>query len=68
MLGVSMYEYLLGGGIYTFGAVLYITKVPERCKPGAFDLCGHSHQLFHVCVVIACMIHYLANLAVFHRR
>jgi len=51
-------EYICGALIYVLGAVLYMTKVPERCKPGAFDICGHSHQLFHFCVVIACFVHY----------
>lgn len=36
-------QYMMGGLIYALGAILYITKVPERCKPGAFDICGHSH-------------------------
>lgn len=36
-------EYITGALIYVVGAVLYMTKVPERCKPGSFDMCGHSH-------------------------
>jgi adiponectin receptor len=52
---------LLMGAIYIGGAVIYATRVPERFKPGAFDVAFHSHQLFHVCVVIAAMIHYKAS-------
>lgn len=52
------YSYMAGGLIYALGAIIYMSKVPERCKPGTFDICGHSHQLFHFCVVIACFIHY----------
>jgi adiponectin receptor len=35
--------YAIGGYIYIQGAVLYVMRVPERCKPGSFDLCGASH-------------------------
>ncbi len=40
------------------GAVLFALRVPERWKPGAFDLFFSSHQLFHVCVVTAALVHY----------
>jgi adiponectin receptor len=33
------WPWALGGAIYIFGALLYMTKVPERCKPGSFDIC-----------------------------
>ncbi len=36
-------ELLLGVLIYGLGAGLYASKFPERCKPGTFDMCGHSH-------------------------
>lgn len=61
-------EILLGVLIYGLGAGLYATKIPERCKPGTFDMCGHSHQLFHFCVLVACLLHYNVNLATYHRR
>jgi channel protein (hemolysin III family) len=48
----------LGGAIYIIGAGIYVARVPERCKPGKFNVFGHSHQLFHFCVVTACIIHY----------
>jgi predicted membrane channel-forming protein YqfA (hemolysin III family) len=28
----------LGGAIYIFGACLYMLKIPERFKPGYFDI------------------------------
>lgn len=68
MMWPEMQTYLLGGVIYLLGAVLYSTRVPERCKPGTFDMCGHSHQIFHFCVLIACGIHYFENLMVYHKR
>ena len=36
-----------------FCVFFYVSKFPERCAPGYFDLCFHSHQLFHV----SCAIH-----------
>jgi adiponectin receptor len=38
--------------------VLFALRVPERWKPGAFDLFFSSHQLFHICVVVAALVHY----------
>ena len=42
----------VAGYAFVQGAILYVLRVPERCKPGAFDLCGASHQLFHFAVLI----------------
>lgn len=55
------YEILMGL-FYGFGALIYATRVPERWKPGKFDIAGHSHQLFHVLVVAGAYTHYLAGL------
>eukprot|EP00347_Sterkiella_histriomuscorum_P022857 403336892 len=41
-------QYMTGALIYALGAILYITKVPERCKPGAFDICGHKDSILLV--------------------
>ncbi|CCE65606.1 hypothetical protein TPHA_0M00290 [Tetrapisispora phaffii CBS 4417] len=46
------------GFFYIFGAFLYAMRYPERICPGAFDLWGHSHQIFHVFVVIAAYSHF----------
>ncbi|KAM8877377.1 membrane progestin receptor gamma-B [Synchiropus picturatus] len=32
---------------------LFATHLPERLAPGSFDYIGHSHQLFHVCGILA---------------
>ncbi|XP_046282487.1 membrane progestin receptor gamma isoform X1 [Marmota monax] len=34
-------------------SVLYSAHLPECLAPGCFDYIGHSHQLFHVCVILA---------------
>lgn len=44
--------------LYIGGGALYAFRVPERFWPGTFDIWASSHQLFHVCVVTAALIHY----------
>lgn len=48
---------ILEGVLYIFGAFLYGVRFPERLAPGAFDFVGHSHQIFHVLVVVAALCH-----------
>ncbi|PKI79602.1 hypothetical protein CRG98_000077 [Punica granatum] len=47
---------------YLTGTLFYVTRVPERWKPGWFDLAGHSHQIFHVFVIMGALTHYGATL------
>ncbi|KAK8602127.1 hypothetical protein V6N13_058219 [Hibiscus sabdariffa] len=47
---------------YLTGTMFYVTRIPERLKPGWFDLTGHSHQIFHVLVVMGALAHYGASL------
>lgn len=42
---------------YGSGAALYATRVPERLFPGKLDLILHSHQIFHILVVIGVLLH-----------
>ena len=42
-LPLDLTWFVVGGYLYIQGAVLYIVRVPERCKPGKFDFCGASH-------------------------
>ena len=53
---------LLGLGImavvYIFGALLYVFRIPERFFPGKFNTWASSHQLFHICVLLAALVHY----------
>ncbi|KAK1759180.1 hemolysin-III related-domain-containing protein [Echria macrotheca] len=48
---------ILQGALYIFGAFLYAARWPERRSPGTFDIWGSSHQIFHVCVVLAAASH-----------
>lgn len=60
-LYTTQYEVLMGM-LYGLGALLYTTRIPERWKPGKFDIAGHSHQLFHILVVAGALTHYKAGL------
>lgn len=67
--GLSIYGYqslnermglgwiLLEGALYIFGAFLYAVRWPERTSPGTFDIWGHSHQLFHILILLAAASH-----------
>ncbi|KAK3318005.1 hemolysin-III related-domain-containing protein [Apodospora peruviana] len=48
---------ILQGTMYIFGAFLYAARWPERQYPGAFDIWGSSHQIFHIFVVLAAAAH-----------
>ncbi|CAB4309871.1 unnamed protein product [Prunus armeniaca] len=53
---------VLMGVLYGLGALIYATRIPERWRPGKFDIAGQSHQLFHILVVAAAYTHYRAGL------
>lgn len=53
---------------YLTGTGFYITRIPERWRPGCFDLAGHSHQIFHVLVVMGALAHYAAILVMLDWR
>ncbi|SAL95231.1 hypothetical protein [Absidia glauca] len=55
---ISLINMIMVGGIYVGGAFLYAARIPERWSPGTFNLFGSSHQIFHVCVLIALVTHY----------
>ena len=54
----SLWGFVLMGTVNIFGASLYVMRIPERFFPGKFDIWASSHQLFHVCVVMAALVHY----------
>ncbi|KAI0427875.1 mPR-like GPCR protein [Xylaria sp. FL1042] len=57
--------YFAEGGLFLIGAVTYASRFPECLKPGAFDVFGSSHQIFHVLVVIATLVHLIGVLEAF---
>jgi adiponectin receptor len=54
----AMIGLLIMGGVYVIGAVIYVVRFPERFFPGKFNTWASSHQLFHICVVCAALVHY----------
>ncbi|KAK9255496.1 hemolysin-III related-domain-containing protein [Lipomyces tetrasporus] len=51
-------QYLIAeGALYIGGAAIYAARIPERWRPGRFDLFGSSHQIFHMCVLGAAICH-----------
>lgn len=65
---ISLCLELLMAILYGLGVGFYVTRVPERWKPGAFDIAGHSHQIFHVFVVLAALAHSAATLIILDFR
>ncbi|GKV18121.1 hypothetical protein SLEP1_g28542 [Rubroshorea leprosula] len=65
---VSLGFEIVMGFLYAAGAAFYTSRIPERWKPGAFDIIGHSHQIFHVFVVLAAIAHCVATLVVMDFR
>ena len=45
-------------GVYLSGALIYVGQYPERLWPGRFDIVGHSHQIWHLFVTWAAVVHY----------
>ncbi|KAH9621953.1 hypothetical protein KSS87_015592 [Heliosperma pusillum] len=53
---------------YLIGTGFYVSRIPERWRPGWFDLVGHSHQIFHIFVVVGALTHYGAALVFMEYR
>ncbi|KAG9508714.1 Adiponectin receptor protein, partial [Fragariocoptes setiger] len=54
----SFFHLLLMGALYLTGTMLYAFRIPERYFPGKCDIFWHSHQLFHVFVSAATLVHF----------
>ncbi|KAI9569958.1 hemolysin-III related-domain-containing protein [Boletus coccyginus] len=59
---------ITSGILYISGALVYANRIPERIAPGKFDYFFASHQIFHVCVVMAALTHWSCVLAVLEHR
>ncbi|KAL1311371.1 hypothetical protein AAFC00_001541 [Neodothiora populina] len=53
------------GALYILGATIYAARIPEKYKPGAFDIWGSSHQIFHLLVLAAAATHLMGLLQAF---
>ena len=60
---VTFWLELLMGACYLTGAYIYAIAVPEKWKPGRFDVWMSSHNIFHILVVMGAYVHYRAALA-----
>lgn len=67
-INADMSDWYWGGLSYIIGGVIYILKVPERCKPGTFCLIGNSHNVFHMFVILGFLIHFLGSIKAYHYR
>lgn len=47
---------------YIIGLIFYAFNWPERAWPGRFDIFFHAHQIWHVAIVLAILLHYRAAL------
>lgn len=54
--------------LYIGGALMYAFRIPESLYPGKFDIWCHSHQIFHVCVILAALIHFQGIQIISHVR
>lgn len=59
---------VLQGALYIIGAGIYALRFPESLNPGKYDTFGASHQIFHVCVVLAAASHLIGLLRAFDYR
>lgn len=56
---------VIGALIYVTGCLIYAVRIPERWRPGMFDLWGHSHQIMHLFVVLGAAVHLKALIVAF---
>ncbi|KAF9342146.1 hypothetical protein BGX26_008237, partial [Mortierella sp. AD094] len=52
------YKFCMGAA-YVFGVLSYGSLIPECFFPGKFDNFGTSRQIFHICVLTGCTIHFV---------
>ncbi len=63
------WPWLFGGLLYIVGAVIYAMKWPECVnKHGKYDFIGNSHNIFHILIVLAALVHWYGSIRVFHER
>ncbi|KAL6152314.1 hypothetical protein ACJQWK_04362 [Exserohilum turcicum] len=57
--------YFLEGFSILVGVGFYAAHFPESWKPNRYDICGASHQIFHLAVVAGAVAHYYGILTAF---
>jgi len=66
--GFDIGPWIYGGLCYIIGAVLFVSRTPERWFPRKLDLVGSSHQIHHMCVIIGCTIHFVEGFKLYTMR
>lgn len=59
---------LVMGFCYLSGAAIYVLQVPERWWPGYFDYFFSSHQLWHLSIFAAVLVHYVGLMHLYEWR
>ncbi|XP_052285698.1 adiponectin receptor protein 1-like [Dreissena polymorpha] len=54
--------------LYIGGALMYAFRIPESIWPGKFDIWCQSHQIFHICVNTAALVHFRGIQIISHAR
>ena len=57
----SFYPHYKYAFFFIMSAFLFVSHAPERFFPGRFDLFGHGHQLFHVCITYTTVLQFQAG-------
>lgn len=65
---IDMDIFLVGGAFYLLGGLIYAMHWPERSYIARFDYFGNSHNIFHLAIVCAALIHFYGSVRVFHER
>jgi len=53
--------------IFIISLLVFAFRIPEKLSPGLFDICLHSHQIFHILVVIGSFILYMGFINVMNK-
>lgn len=56
---------LLMLGLYALGLLFFLSRFPESCFPGQFDLLFQSHQLWHLFVLCAAIVHLFTTIGMY---
>ena len=52
---------------YGLGLIFYLSKIPERWYPGHFDFWCSSHQIWHMFVLGAAVVHFFSCVGLYRR-
>jgi len=67
-VGHCMIFLFLMAAFYISGGLIYANRIPERFCPGLFDIWGQSHQILHICVIIAALSCYHGAITLSNER